>query len=256
MIAATPKQSEFEAISWLGMALRRVFVDVIEGGAAVARGVQAHHLARVARLQAGEQVEVSDQVTAYRALTESCTPTEVRFRIEGALPAEPESSQLNVALALVRFARFEWAVEKLTELGVHSITPLIAARSDAKLVQSAEKRAERWRRIALEAAQQSRRLAAPTVSVPVAFEEAVQDCGSDTKLLAEPAGPPVASVCCGHETTLLVGPEGGWTQQEAQLAYESGFKAASLGRNVLRAETAAVALAAICASRSGTESGR
>ena len=238
------------------MALRRVFVDVIEGGAAVARGTQAHHLARVARLQAGEQVEVSDQVTAYRALTESCTPAEVRFRIEGELPAEPEFPRLSVVLAIVKFARFEWAVEKLTELGVHSITPLIAARSDSKLVQSAEKRAERWRRIALEAAQQSRRLAAPTVTVPMAFADAVQDCGGDTKLLAEPAGPPVASICCGRETTLLVGPEGGWTQQESQLAYESGFQAAGLGRNVLRAETAAVALAAICASRSGAESGR
>ncbi len=238
------------------MALRRVFVDGIEGGAAVARGAQAHHLARVARLRAGEQVEVSDQVTAYRALTESCTPAEVRFRIEGALPAEPESPRLSVVLSIVKFARFEWAVEKLTELGVHSITPLIAARSDAKLVQSAEKRVERWRRIALEAAQQSRRLAAPTVAVPMAFADAVQDCRSDTRLLADPAGAPVASACCSHETTLVVGPEGGWTQQESQLAQECGFKAASLGRNVLRAETAAVALAAICASRSGAERGR
>jgi 16S rRNA (uracil1498-N3)-methyltransferase len=233
-----------------------VFVDGIEGGSAVARGAQAHHLARVARLRAGEQVEVSDQVTAYRALTESCTPTEVRFRIDGALPAEPEFPRLGVVLAIVKFARFEWAVEKLTELGVHSITPLIAARSDAKLVQSAEKRSERWRRIALEAAQQSRRLAAPTVAVPMAFADAVQDCRSDTRLLAEPAGPSVSSFCCGHETTLLVGPEGGWTQQESQLAHECGFRAASLGRNVLRAETAAVALAAICASRSGAESER
>ena len=237
------------------MALRRVFVDGIEGGAAVARGAQAHHLARVARLRAGEQVEVSDQVTAYRALTESCTPTEVRFRIEGALPAEPDFPRLGVVLAIVKFARFEWAVEKLTELGVHSITPLIAARSDAKLVQSAEKRAERWRRIALEAAQQSRRLAAPTVAVPMAFADAARDCRSDTRLLADPAGPPVASVGCSRETTLFVGPEGGWTQQESQLAHECGFRAASLGRNVLRAETAAVALAAICASRSGAESG-
>ena len=238
------------------MALRRVFVDAIEGGVAVARGTQAHHLARVARLRVGEQVEVSDQVAAYRALTESCTPVEVRFRIESALAAEPELPRLSVALGILKFARFEWAVEKLTELGVHSISPLIAARSDAKLVRLAEKRAERWRRIALEAAQQSRRLAAPTVAVPTAFADAVQDCGSDTKLLAEPAGPPVASACCGHATTLLVGPEGGWTEQESQLAYECGFRAASLGRNVLRAETAAVALAAICASRCGAESGR
>ena len=236
------------------MALRRVFVDMIEGGAAVARGTQAHHLARVARLRAGERVEISDQVTAYLALTESCSPSEVRFRIESALPVEPELPRLSVVLAIVKFARFEWAVEKLTELGVHSITPLIAARSDAKLVRSAEKRAERWRRIALEAAQQSRRLAAPTVAAPMAFADAVQDCGSDTKLLAEPTGPPITSVCCGQETTLLVGPEGGWTGQESQLACEWGFNAASLGRNILRTETAAVALASICASRCGVGS--
>lgn len=238
------------------MALRRVFVDAIEAGVAVARGAQAHHLARVARLRVGEIVEVSDQKNAYRALTVSCTSMEVRFRIEARLPEQPESARLSVALAIIKFSRFEWAVEKLTELGVHSIIPLFAARSDANLVKSAANRAERWRRIAKEAAQQSRRLAAPTVEVPMAFADAVQDCSSDTKLLAEPAGPPVASVCCGHETTLVVGPEGGWTQQESQMAHESGFRAASIGCNVLRAETAAVALAAICASRCGAGSGR
>lgn len=249
-------RSSGEAICWLEMALRRVYVDVIEDAAAVARGGQAHHLARVARLRAGERVEVSDQTTAYRAVTESCTPTEVRFRVEDALPAQPEIARLSVALAIIKFARFEWAIEKLTELGVHAITPLIAARSDAKLVQSASKRTERWHRIALEAAQQARRIAAPSVAAPISFADAVQDSSSETKLLAEPGGPPAAESCSGQATTLLVGPEGGWTQEEALLADRSGFKPVGLGGNILRAETAAVALAAVCAARSHRESER
>lgn len=238
------------------MALRRVFVDVIEGGSAFARGAQAHHLARVARVQPGEWVEVSDQVTAYRARTESCTSREVRFRIEDALPAQPEAARLDVALAIIKFARFEWAIEKLTELGVHSITPLVAARSDAKLVQSASKRTQRWRRIVMEAAQQSRRLAVPTVTVPIPFADAVQDCRSETKLLAEAGGPSAAENCGGHDTALFVGPEGGWTQDESEFATQNGFKAVGLGGNVLRTETAAVALTAICTSRTDAENRR
>lgn len=238
------------------MALRRVYVDVIEDTAAVARGAQAHHLARVARLRAGERVEVSDQTTAYLAVAENCSPTEVRFRIEDALPAQPEVARLRVALAIIKFARFEWAIEKLTELGVYSITPLIAARSETKLVQSASKRAERWRRIAFEAAQQARRLAAPSVAAPIPFAAAVRDPGNETKLLAEPGGPPVADYCNDQEMTLLVGPEGGWTQEESQLADQHGFTAVGLGGNILRTETAAVALAAICAAHSHRENER
>ena len=238
------------------MALRRVFVDVIEAGEAVASGAQAHHLARVARLLPGEWVEVSDQVTAYRAVTESCTPGEVRFRIEDALPALPEAPDLTVALAIIKFARFEWAVEKLTELGVRSIIPLVTGRSDAKLVQSASKRAERWRRIAIDAAQQSRRLAAPTVVAPIPFAHAVQGSSSETKLLAEPGGPSVTEGYRGGDTTLVVGPEGGWTPEESQLAAKNGFLAAGLGGTVLRTETAAVALTAVCASRADAEKRR
>ena len=204
----------------------------------------------------GEWVEVSDQVTAYRAVTESCRPTEVRFRIEGALPAQPEVARLGVALAIIKFARFEWAIEKLTELGVHSITPLITARSDAQLVKAASKRAERWRRIALEAAQQARCLAAPSIEGPIPFANAIQSFSSETKLVAKPGSPPVAEKCGAQDTTLLVGPEGGWTQEEAELADQNGFEAVGLGGNILRTETAAVALSAIFASRAYAENGR
>ena len=250
-------RSSGEAICWLEMALRRVYVDVIEDAAAVARGAQAHHLARVARLRAGERVEVSDQTTAYRAVTESCTPTEVRFRVEDALPAQPEIARLSVALAIIKFARFEWAIEKLTELGVHAITPLIAARSDAKLVQS---RVEAHRALASHCARSRPASSAHRCAERGRRQSRLQmqfrTLAVRRSYLPEPGGPPAAESCSGQATTLLVGPEGGWTQEEALLADRSGFKPVGLGGNILRAETAAVALAAVCAARSHRESER
>ncbi len=230
------------------MALRRVFVDSISEGKAVAHGSAAHHLARVARLRPGERIEVSDQVRAYRAVTESCSPSEVRFRIEGRLPETLPTHHLEAAIAIIRFSRFEWAIEKLTELGVQCIIPVIAQRSDTRLVAAASKRLERWRRISFEAAQQSRRLAAPAVEPPTGFAEALRGGRAERILLADLGGRPVTRVYGGETARFLVGPEGGWSADEQDLAKANGFEAASLGATVLRAETAAVAMAAICAS--------
>ena len=235
------------------MALRRVFVERIEDGEALATGRMAHHLARVARLRPGERVEVSNQLTAYTAVTATCTPAEVRFRIEAPLPDPVPTPVVDAALSIIKFPRFEWAIEKLTELGVHSIVPIVAARSDPALCASATRRLARWRRIAFEAAQQSRRLAAPFVRGPVRFDEFVRTCGAGSRILAQPGGPQVASTGPDGSTSILVGPEGGWTDAELQLAGEGGFEPAGLGSTVLRAETAAIAFAAICASRPAVE---
>lgn len=234
--------------------MRRVFVDRVAQGAAAVRGPAAKHLASVARLRPGECVEVSDQLRAYRATTESCSPEEVRFQVEDPLPDPPPMPRLVVALSIVRFARFEWAVEKLTELGVHAIRPLIADRSDPKLVTTAPKRVARWRRIGFEAAQQARRLAAPRVEQPIAFEQVVE-CPGSVCLLVDPDGDPLPQVHGGGGATLLVGPEGGWTERERNLAGANGIKTAGLGSTILRSETAAVAAAAICLA-SGTEQSR
>ena len=236
------------------MAVRRVFVDSIEDDAAFARGDSAHHLARAVRLRRGERVEVSDQVRAYLAVTESCSPEEVRFRIEQPLPDPGPVPRLDAALAIIKFPRFEWAIEKLTELGVHSIIPVIAARSDVKLVYTASKRAARWRRIALEAAQQSRRIAAPTVVAPTRFEQVVRDCPAGTGLFLQPGGLPVADVDRGA-SVFLVGPEGGWTDEEAGMASAAGLGAVDLGRTILRSETAAVAAAAVVSANRAAEGG-
>lgn len=234
------------------MALRRVFVDRVVQGAATVRGSAAKHLASAARLRLGEQVEVSDQLCAYRATTEACSPEEVRFRIAEPLPDPPPVPRLVVALSIVRFNRFEWAVEKLTELGVHAIRPLIADRSDPKLVAAAPKRVARWRRIGFEAAQQARRLAAPRVEHPITLEQLEQTPDS-VCVVTDPVGDPLPSVYGGAGATLLVGPEGGWTDRERNLAEANGFKLAGLGGTILRTETAAIAAAAICLGCSAAE---
>ena len=236
------------------MAVRRVFVDSIEDDAAFARGDSARHLASAARLRRGERVEVSDQVRAYLAVTESCSPDEVRFRIEQLLPDPEPVPRLDAALAIIRFPRFEWAIEKLTELGVNSIIPVIAARSDVKLVSTASKRAARWRRIAFEAAQQSGRIAAPSVAAPTSFEQAVRDCPAGTGLLVHPGGLPVAEAGRGA-SVFLVGPEGGWTDEEAGMASGAGLRSADLGGTILRSETAAVATAAVVSANRAGETG-
>lgn len=197
-------------------------------------------------------MEVSDQECAYRATTESCSPKEVRFRIAEPLPDPPPVPRLAVALSIIRFNRFEWAVEKLTELGVHAIRPLIADRSDPKLVATAPKRVARWRRIGFEAAQQARRLAAPSVEQPITFEQLVKSPES-VCVLTDPAGDPLPKVYGGGGATLLVGPEGGWTDRERSLAEARDLKLAGLGGTILRAETAAVAAAALCLGYRATE---
>ena len=148
------------------MALRRIFVESISNGSAVVAGPKAHHLHRVARLRPGEIVEVSDSRQAFVAEVKRSRAGEVEFSIREPIETPRPTARIAAGLAICKFARLELAMEKATELGVTSIVPLAAARSDKGLVQGASKRHERWERIAEEAAGQSRRLAPPVVEAP------------------------------------------------------------------------------------------
>jgi 16S rRNA (uracil1498-N3)-methyltransferase len=156
---------------------------------------------------------------------------------------------LTLILSVFKFDRMEWAIEKCTELGASRIIPAIAARTEKHLAATADKRTERWRRIALQASEQSRRAAPPEISLPVKLSEAIRLPAPFRVVLAEneqqlslqealedrPAG----------DLLLGFGPEGGWTEAESILFQKSGWKAASLGQTILRAETAAIAATAI-----------
>jgi 16S rRNA (uracil1498-N3)-methyltransferase len=230
---------------------RRFFVEQFIGDRAVMEGVAAHHLGRVLRAQTGQLYELSDGNRVCLGRIESVGRDKVEFALLEELPAFHPSLELTLLLAVVKFDMFEWAIEKATELGVTTIVPLAAARSEKALLSAIAKRAERWKKILLEASQQSRRLRMPILGEIIKPETAfaAQKNGLCVMLSERSEAPPLRKVLAGQQTakaTLAIGPEGGWTDVEFDAARQGGFHEASLGKLILRTETAVVtALASV-----------
>lgn len=232
---------------------RRFFVEAFAGGTACLTGDAAHHLGRVLRAEPGQLYELSDANSVFLARVERVSSDRIDFALLEKLPAVSTSLDVSMLLAIVKFDRYEWALEKATELGVSTIVPLAAERSEKALVSAAVKRAARWRKILLESAQQARCLRPPflceVTSPSAAFAE---NTASLKVLFSERSGAvpmqaifnEVASKEIGNvpqRIALAVGPEGGWTDQEFDAASAAGFREASLGSNILRTETAVIA---------------
>jgi 16S rRNA (uracil1498-N3)-methyltransferase len=228
------------------VARRRFFVDSVQGETAELRGEEARHLARVLRADPGQLYEVSDNQSAYLARIEEARPDRVLFRVVEPIASAPLPVRVTLCAALVKFDAFEWIVEKATELGVERILPVNTARSDKGLFEASAKRRERWVRIAREASQQSRRTHLPEILPAAGFEHGLAVEADYHYFLDETAAWPFlgllpAARAASDRVALLVGPEGGWTVVERDLATGANWRAASLGRGVLRAETAVVA---------------
>jgi 16S rRNA (uracil1498-N3)-methyltransferase len=229
------------------MARRRFFVPEIRRGTAELAGPDAEHLVRVLRVEPGQRYELSDNRDVYLAEVETARKSLVSFRIVEELPPPPPTVEITLVAALIKFDRFEWLVEKATELGVAAIQPFEATRTEHGLAQAAPKRLARWEKIALESSQQSRRARLPRIERPVRFVKALEIPGNVRLLLDENSEvPPLLQVVPPERSpadrvALLLGPEGGWTEEERLQAADSGWHPASLGETVLRAETAAVA---------------
>ena len=224
---------------------RRFFVDQFAGHTAIIEGDAAHHLGRVLRAQAGQLYELSDGQKVWLSRIESVTRDRVQFSLLEELPAAHSSVNVTLLLAVVKFDAFEWALEKATELGVSAIVPLAAERSEKALLAAAAKRSERWKKILLEASQQSRRLSMPvleSLSKPeIAF--AFHKEGLRVMLSERPTASSLRRVLQDQRAAsaiLGIGPEGGWTEAEFASACKAGFSEASLGRKILRTETAVV----------------
>jgi 16S rRNA (uracil1498-N3)-methyltransferase len=209
-------------------------------------GDSAHHLGRVLRAEAGQLYELSDGQRVWLGRVASVARDRVEFALVEELPARRSAVDVTLLLAVVKFDAFEWAIEKATELGVNTIVPLAAARSEKALLAAAARRAERWKKILVEASQQSRRVNLPVLQLLSRTEQAFAQCKEGLKLLLSENqdAPCMRTVLEGQKSSraiIAIGPEGGWTDKELELATQSGFNQVSLGRLILRTETSVIA---------------
>ena len=171
--------------------------------------------------------------------------------LEETAPTAPESAlDLTLAVALLKGEKFDWVVQKTVELGVTKLVPLNTQRADARL-KDAEKRLTRWRKIALEAAKQSGRARFMLIEPPVDFEKFVRAEKDRGILFAERGGDGFSAIEATGKITAIVGAEGGWEASEIETGRASGFQIITFGGRILRAETAAVAVAAVLQHRFG-----
>ena len=244
------------------MTRRRWIADEVSGDRAALVGEHAAHLARVLRAQIGDEFDVATGSEVRRGIITTISNDRVEFELGDILGprlkhplAEPK---ISLALAIFKFDRMEWAIEKCTEIGVARIIPVIARRTDAHLATAAVKRRERWQRLARQLAEQSRQSGPPEIAAPVKLQDL---SGADVlpvelvnrvvlaESLAQAEDASLADVLrsqpCASDVALAVGPEGGWADSELAWFRENGWVAASLGRTILRAETAAIVASAL-----------
>jgi 16S rRNA (uracil1498-N3)-methyltransferase len=232
------------------MTRRRWIADRVEGDKAWLLGPNANHLFRVLRVKPGQIFDVAADGVPRSATVIAASHDEVEFQL-GAVIESEALPQITVYLSVFKFDRFEWALEKLTELGVTTIVPVIAQRTEKHLAKAATARVERWRKIAREASQQSRRVAPPEIEDPVALKQAIAAAQGSRIVLAEneerlSLKDVIAE--CQPPLALAIGPEGGWSETELELFAASAWNPASLGNTILRAETAAIAAVAVAAA--------
>ncbi len=220
---------------------------------------EARHLRDVLRLNRGDEVFVFDgEGREFRCVIEERGRDRAMLRVGGEVePARPESSlQLTLAVALLKGEKFDLVVQKATELGATRVVPVVTKHADVRLRDEADarRRVTRWQRIALEACKQSGRARVPEIDAPVACESLIRSVPSEAGewrvMFAERGSGGLDEAIKNLQAqpravTALVGSEGGWTDEEIQLAQAAGWSVVTLGGRTLRAETAAIAVAAL-----------
>ncbi len=221
----------------------RFFVpDLNASSVAALEGDERHH-AHVLRIREGEEVELFDgKGSNWIARYESPDAVHLLREAENREPA----AEIRLAMSIIQLDKFELVLQKGTELGVSAFIPLIAARIEVRPERYSGK-AERWQKIIFEAVKQCGRSRIPTLEVPANFDDVIARPGP--KLVFDADAPPTT----GHRppTTILIGPEGGWSERELDAARKAGADFQRLGPRRLRAETAAIAALARFANECG-----
>ena len=216
-------------------------------------GGEHHHLSRVVRIKTQEKVWLFDeQGTSYLARVEEIGREKTRLLVLKKMIQE--RPQLNIALgqALLRSKKMEFIIQKTTEWGIARFIPVVTQRSLIKIQTKNDRRIERWQRIAREASKQSGQVFSPSIEAPVALTPFLKERKEKIRLLlSENQGEALKNVLIRYQNkvpssvVMLVGPEGGWSDEEEQDILNHGYKAVTLGKQILRAETAALSSVAL-----------
>src|ERR1700728_4645380 len=223
------------------MTRRRFISDEVSNNTAALVGEHADHLVCVLRARVGQDFDIATGAAVRRGRVTSVSDARVEFELAEEVFAG-NLLEITLVLAVFKFDRLEWAIEKCTELGVSQIVPVIARRTDSHLAAASAKRVERWQRIARQAAEQSRRATPPEIAMPAKFGDAIIRPQGLRIVLAEseeqtPLRDVLKADADRNLVSLAIGPEGGWTEDELSAFRSAGWISASLGDTVLRAET-------------------
>ena len=208
------------------------------------------HIAAVLRMKTGDSLLLCDgQGVEYQVAIAEISKSEIITEIVNQSKREITAPRITLGQGLPKSDKMDWIVQKATELGVSNIVPIITERTIVK-IKDEEKRLSRWQKIAREAAMQSNRVDIPVIGRIVSFKDFLQTPNSELRTLKllpwEEASAPIKDVLKKHagvaHIIVLIGPEGGFSSGEASLAREKDFHAVSLGPNILRTETAAIAV--------------
>ncbi len=229
--------------------------EQVRGNEIIVSGADMRHIRTVLRKQPGDMLTLLDGLgKEYTVRITAATKSEIITEIVRETKREVRGPRITLAQGLPKADKMDWIVQKATELGVSRIIPLVTERTVVK-IKAEEKRVVRWQKIAREAAMQCERADIPVIGQIVSFSDFVliTKPAPQTMLLLpwEEGTQPIKKVLCADQNpeniVVLIGPEGGFSRAEAELAKDRGFQLVSLGPNILRTETAAVAVLSMIA---------
>ncbi len=234
----------------------RFFIDGAADGRAYITGADALHIAKALRMRPGEAMTLCDgKGTDFDGVLETVTDRQVTVRITASRPSQAEPT-LAVTLyqGLPKGDKMDWIVQKAVELGVTAVVPVATRRSVARLEGKADKKQERWQRIAAEAAGQCGRGILPAVERPLSWSQALSRLSEEPALVFyEGGGQPLRELVTPstRRLSVFVGPEGGFDPEEIDAFRRQGGGVATLGPRILRCETAPLAALTLLMHLSG-----